>query len=136
MLVVDASAVVDLLLQRPTAAAVEQHLAAHDFDLHAPALIDVEVLSALRRLVASRETSAGRAADAVDDLLDLPLERHDHTMLVPRVWQLRETIAAYDATYLALAETLSDAGCPVVTTDARFARAIARRSDVPALLVR
>lgn len=134
MLVVDASALVDLLLLRPPASRVEQHLVAHAFEMHAPELIDIEVVSALRRLVAARQVSALRAAQAIEDLLDLPLERHCHAGLVPRVWQLRESLTAYDAAHLALAETLSDEGCPLLTTDARFARAIATANAVEALL--
>lgn len=135
MLVLDASAVVDLLLVRPLAAGVERHIAAHAPDLHAPELLDVEVVSALRRVVSAGEASAARAAEALDDLLELPIQRHPHAPLVPRVWQLREILTAYDAAYLALAETLADRAAPVVTTDAGFARAIAAASDVEPLLV-
>jgi predicted nucleic acid-binding protein len=66
----------------------------HDFDLHAPHLVDLEVLSALRRVVASGHASATRAAEAVADLLDLPLRRYAHEELVPRIWQLRESFSA------------------------------------------
>jgi hypothetical protein len=73
MLVVDASAVAELLLGRPPAAAVvARQLAAHAFDLHAPHLLDVEVLSVLRRLVASASMSARRGEEAIDDLYALP----------------------------------------------------------------
>ena len=136
MLVLDASALVDLLLRRPTAAGVERHVAAHAGQLHAPELLDVEVLSALRRVVSAGEAPARRAAEAVEDLLELPIARHPHGPLVPRVWALREAVTAYDATYLALAEALSDPPAPLLTTDARFAGAIATSSDVEALLVR
>jgi len=135
MLVVDASAIVDLLLARPLAADIEWRIADHGADLHAPELLDVEVVSALRRVVSSGEAPPARAAEAIEDLLELPLERYSHAPLLPRVWQLRETMTAYDATYLALAEALSEPGSPLLTTDARFARAIAAGSDVEALLV-
>ena len=91
MLVLDASALVDLLLVRPLAVEIERHVAAHADDLHAPQLLDVEVVSALRRVVSSGEAPASRAAEALDDLLELPIERHSHTAAVPRVWQLRDT---------------------------------------------
>jgi predicted nucleic acid-binding protein len=135
MLVLDASALVDLLLVRPLAGVIERHVAVHAPDLHAPQLLDVEVLSALRRVVSSGEASATRASEAIDDLLELPIDRHAHGPLMPRVWQLRETFMAYDATYLALAETLSERPVALLTADAGFARAIDSASDVQALLV-
>ena len=70
-------------------------------------LVDVDVASGLRRLVASKATSTGRAAAALTDLDALPLERYPHVLLLPRVWQLRANLSAYDASYAALAETLS-----------------------------
>ena len=136
MLVVDASALVDLLLVRPDAGEIERHVAAHSAELHAPQLLDIEVVSALRRVASSGEATASRAREALDDLLALPIERHSHGPLMPRVWQLRETMTAYDATYLALAEALSDRPGSLLTCDAGFARAIAAASDVEALLVR
>ena len=135
MLVLDASALVDLLLVRPFAGDIERHVAAHAPELHAPALLDVEVVSALRRVVSAGDAHALRAADAIADLLELPIERHAHGPLMPRVWQLRETLTAYGATYLALAETLSDRPAALLTTDGSFARAITASSDVEPLLV-
>jgi len=135
MLVVDASALVDLLLIRPRAAEIERHVAAHAPDLHAPELLDVEVVSALRRVVGSGAAPASRAAEAIDDLLALPIERHVHGPLMPRAWQLREILTAYDATYLALAEAVGERPATLLTTDAGFARAILANSDVEPLLV-
>ena len=123
MLVVDASAVAELLLQRPAAAHIERHITDHAYELHAPQLLDIEVFSALRRLVAGGETSATRAGEAVSDLSDLPIERYPHDVLVPRVWELQESFSAYDAAYLALAESLVEGGAPLLTADARLARA-------------
>ena len=119
MLVVDASAVAELLLARPAAEHVERHIASHGYELHAPQLLDIEVVSALRRVVASGEASTDRAAEAVTDLLDLPVERYAHDILVTRVWELRDNFSAYDATYLALAEALTDA--VLLTGDAALA---------------
>jgi len=134
MLVVDASAVAELLLGRPAAADVGRHLADHEFDLHAPHLLDVEVLSALRRLTRIGEATAERAGEAVADLLDLPIERYGHEVLVPRAWELRDRFSAYDATYVALADALADEGAPLLTADARLGRAI-RDRGAPAVLV-
>jgi predicted nucleic acid-binding protein len=130
MLVVDASAVTELLLGRAGGDTVAEELRLHDFDVHAPHLLDVEVLSALRRLVASGDASAERAAEAIADLLALPLDRHGHDALVPRIWELRENLTTYDATYVALAEAVADEGAPLITADARLARAAGALSRI------
>jgi predicted nucleic acid-binding protein len=134
MLVVDASAITELLLGRPAGRAVEARLRDHDFDLYAPHLLDVEVLSALRRVVAAGDASPERAVDAVTDLLDLPLERYPHDGLAPRIWSMRANFSAYDATYVALAEAITDGGAPLLTADARLARATADHTDLDVLL--
>jgi predicted nucleic acid-binding protein len=135
MLVLDASAVAELLLGRPPAPAVAAELAAHEFDLHAPHLLDVEILSVVRRLVTSGDASPERGDQAIDDLLALPVERYRHDVLIRRAWQHRENFSAYDATYLALAEALAAEPVPVLTADARFARAAGAHSGVPVILV-
>jgi predicted nucleic acid-binding protein len=134
MLVVDASAVAELLLGRPAGEFVAERLREHAFDLHAPHLLDVEVLGALRRVVAAGYASPTRAGEAVADLLDLPIERYGHDMLLPRVWELRENFSSYDATYVALAEAIADDGAPLVTADAQFARAAHAHTTVPVVL--
>ncbi len=135
MLVIDASAVLELVLRRPIASALEAHLLEAGIDLHTPQLLDVEVLSALRRLVIARDASAARADEAVTDLLDLPIERYPHDVLVPRAWELRENFSAHDAVYLALAEALRDSGARLLTTDGRLARAVLAHSEVDVILV-
>lgn len=135
MLVVDASAVTELLLARPAAEHVERHIASHGHALHAPQLLDIEVLSALRRVVASGEASLARAGEAVTDLGELSVERYPHEPLVSRVWQLRDNFSAYDAAYLALAEALLEEGAPLLTADGGLARAAEAHSDVDVLLV-
>jgi predicted nucleic acid-binding protein len=135
MLVIDASAATELLLARASAQAIADHLAEHDHDLHAPALIDVEVLSALRRLVASGEASAARADDAIADLMDVRLARYRHDILVPRIWELRGTFSPCDAAYVALAESLTDAGVPLLTADRRLARSIRTHTEVDVIAV-
>jgi len=134
MLVVDASALTELVLGRAAGEVVGEHLAAHGFAVHAPHLVDVEVLSALRRLVASGEMTAARAGEAIADLLDLPIERYPHDILAPRVWALRENFSAYDASYVALAEAVADEPVPLLTADARLAKAVGDLLDVPVLL--
>ncbi len=135
MLVVDASALAELLLGRRAAGRVEEHLAEHEFDLHAPHLIDLEVLSALRRLVASGDATAERGDEAVADFLDLAVERYPHDVLAPRIWQLRENFSPYDAAYVALAESLTDEAVPLLTADAPLGRAVRKHLKIAVLLV-
>lgn len=135
MLVIDASAVADLLLARPHAAKVARVVADHEYSLHAPHLLDVEVLSALRRVVKAGDASSARAGAAITAFLDLPVARYQHEALVPRIWQLRDNFSAYDGAYLALAEALVADGATLLTTDGRFARAARRHSAVDVLLV-
>lgn len=134
-LVVDASAVVDLLLAHRQAPAIAGALSDHGYDLRAPHLVDIEVTSALRRVAASGAISTERAERALTQLRRLPIRRYPHGPLLRRVWQLRDVVTAYDASYLALAELLRPGGCPVLTTDAPFARAMHARGTVEPLLV-
>jgi predicted nucleic acid-binding protein len=120
VIVLDASAAVEILLQ--TAAGVEaaERVLAPDSSLHAPHLLDVEVAQVFRRFVSRGELSAERARQALHDLADLPLERYPHEVLLPRIWALRENLTAYDASYVALAEIL---GATLLTRDGRLQRA-------------
>jgi predicted nucleic acid-binding protein len=133
MLVIDASAATELLLARPVAEAVAEHISDHGLNLHAPHLIDVEIVSAVRRLVASGDARVERGEEAIADLVDLPMARYSHDILLPRIWELRENFSAYDAAYLALAEALSDEGVPLLTTDARLARAVRAHTGIEVL---
>ena len=88
--------------------------------LHAPHLIDVEVAQVLRRYVRDKTITAQRGQEALEDLCDLPLSRYPHDFLIPRIWELRATLTAYDAVYVALAELL---GAPLLTCDSKIASA-------------
>ncbi len=127
MIVADASALLEFLLQTPLGTRVEARLFRDGDELHSPHLMDVEVTQGLRRLVRSGEVSPGRAAEAIADLVDVDLHRHVHLDLLARVWQLRDHITAYDAAYVALAEAL---GATVVTCDAPLARASGHRAQI------
>jgi predicted nucleic acid-binding protein len=133
MLVIDASAATELLLARPAAEAVAGHVSERGLDLHAPHLIDVEIASAVHRLVATGEAASERGDEAIADLLDLPLARYPHDILLPRIWELRENFSAYDAAYVALAEALTDEGVPLLTTDRRFAGAVRAHTAIDVL---
>ena len=127
MIVVDASALLEFLLQTPLGTRVEARLYRHGDEFHAPHLVDVEVAQGLRRLVRGGEVSPGRAAEAIADLTDLDLHRHAHVDLLARAWKLRENVTAYDAIYIALAEAVDAA---VVTCDASLARTPGHRARV------
>src|SRR4051812_45989896 len=106
MIVVDASALLELLLQTSLGTRVEARLFRDEDELHAPHLLDAEILQGLRRLVRTGQISPRRADDAIADLTDLDLHRHAHLDLLGRAWKLRDTITAYDAMYVALAEAI------------------------------
>lgn len=118
MIVVDAAAVIDALSGVAGTDELRAYLAAED--LHAPALLDFEVVSALRGLTLGGQMSATRAQDLLTDFEDLPVERWPFAdALRRRAFQLRANISACDAAYVALAEALE---CPLVTRDARLSR--------------
>jgi predicted nucleic acid-binding protein len=120
VIVLDASALVEWLLRTSTGLRVEMRIFARPAEIHAPHLVDVEVLHAIRRLAHERIVDVDRAGEAIDDLADLALLRHAHDALLPRMWDLRHTLTAYDAAYVALAESLR---APLVTCDRRLGAA-------------
>lgn len=123
----DASATVELLLQSRKGLAVSARLAAPAETVHAPQLLWIEVPSALRRLAVVGDLSEDRAGQALADLSDLAIEAYDHRPLVGRIWELRDNLSPYDATYVALAEGL---GAPLLTSDARLGRGSGHDAEV------
>ena len=120
MIVLDASAAVDWLLQTSAGQSIEKRIYSRNETLHAPDLLDLEVTQVLRRLALQRVVPVIRADEAVRDLLDLRITRYPHLVLLPRIWQLRHNLSAYDAAYIVLAEKL---GGTLVTRDRRLASA-------------
>jgi predicted nucleic acid-binding protein len=127
VIVVDASALLEVLLRTPAATTVEDRLFAPGRTLHAPHLLDLEIAQAIRRYVASGEIDGGRGSMAVADLADFPLRRYPHDFLLPRIWDLRNNVTAYDAAYVALAEALD---APLLTRDRRLAGAAGHRARI------
>lgn len=127
MIVLDASAVIELLMRTATGASVERRIADADESLHAPHLMSVEVSQVLRRLVLDRTLSPRRAHQALEDLADLPVDRYAHEPLLERMWALRSNLTAYDATYVALSEALD---APLLTADRRLAAAPGHRARI------
>ena len=123
MIVLDASAAIDWLLQTAVGRHIEQRIYSRAESLHAPHLLDLEVAQVLRRLVREGGVSGPRADQAIQDLLDLRVTRYPHFVFLPHIWRLRDNFSAYDAAYLALTEKLK---ATLVTRDARLASASAR----------
>lgn len=119
-MVLDASALVELILDTPTGQLVAGRIADPAEGLHAPHLADIEVVQALRRYVREGDIDAEAAAVALDDFRALDLQRHAHEPLLERVWELRENLTAYDAVYVALAEVLDGV---LLTCDGPLSRA-------------
>lgn len=127
MIVLDASAAVEWLLQTHSGYRITRRIFAPRETLHAPHLLDVEVTQVLRRYVAAGALSVSRAEEALQDLLDLRMRRYPHVLFLRRVWELGDNLTAYDALYVALAETLD---ATLVTCDKRIALAAGHRARV------
>jgi predicted nucleic acid-binding protein len=127
VIVLDASAAIELLLNTPAGERVAARVADPAESLHAPHLLDLEVAQVLRRAESAGALSSQRARTALRDLEDLGLHRYAHDVLLPRIWDLRANVTAYDAAYLALAEVL---GATMLTCDARLALAPGHRARV------
>jgi predicted nucleic acid-binding protein len=106
---------------------VAERTLAADETMHAPHLLDVEVAQVLRRYARTGEVDEERCREALDDLAVLRVERHRHDILLKRVWELRHHISAYDAVYVALAETLAS---PVVTCDRPLSRTTGHEAEI------
>jgi predicted nucleic acid-binding protein len=123
MIVLDASAAIDWLLQTAPGQEIENRIYSRRESLHAPHLLDLEIAQVLRRLVREGLVSGPRADQAIQDLLDLRITRYPHFVFLPHIWRLRDNFSAYDAAYVALAEKI---GATLLTRDARLASASAR----------
>jgi predicted nucleic acid-binding protein len=118
--VLDASAALEWLLQTPTGQQIERRFLRWNEQLCAPHLLDLEVAQILRRYERMGELTAERAQRLLDEFQGLLLIRYEHDLFLPRIWELRHNVTAYDAAYLALAEAIP---APLITCDSRLARA-------------
>ena len=127
MIVLDASAAIEWLLQTIAGRQIERRIYSGQESLHAPYLLDLEVAQVLRRLERNGAISPSRADEAVRDFSDLRVSRYPHHILLPRIWELRLNLSAYDAAYVALAELLE---APILTRDARIGSAAGHSARV------
>jgi predicted nucleic acid-binding protein len=127
VIVIDASVVIEVLLNTPAGIQIAERLFDPDETLHTPHLLDVEVAQVLRRYTRTGELDAIRGLQALKDLVDFPLTRYPHDLFLPRIWELRHKVTAYDAVYIALAETLA---APLLTRDAALASAPGHRARI------
>ncbi len=127
MIVVDASAVIEVLLGTPAASRVADRFFAGGETLHAPHLLDVEIAQVLRRYALAGALGAERGVEALEDLADFPIARYPHQPFLFRAWELRNNVTAYDAAYIALAEALD---ATLVTRDAKLASAAGHRARI------
>ena len=127
MIVLDASAAIEWLFQSPTGIEIDKRIFSTSETLHVPHLLDIEVAQVLRRYVRDKTIAAQRGEEALEDLDDMPLRRYPHDFLIPRVWELRATLTAYDAVYVALAEVLD---APLLTCDGKIASASGHSANV------
>jgi predicted nucleic acid-binding protein len=133
VIVLDASAAIELLLRTATGSRIQEIVFSTLESLHAPHLIEVEVAQVLRRYANAKRITSRRGAEALQDLADMSLTRHPHTVLLQRIWQLRENLTAYDAAYVALAELLE---ARLLTCDGRMARAANHRARIELISMR
>ena len=127
MIVIDASALLEILLRTDRADQLMERAFSGSEQMHAPQLLDIEITQVLRRLVRQKEITAARAEQAQQDLTDLIIERHEHQALVQRIWQLRDCLSAYDGAYVALAEALA---APLLTCDGKLAGSHGHRATI------
>lgn len=127
MIVVDASALIEVLLGTSVAGRLAERLFAEDETLHAPHLLDVEVAQVLRRYALAGTLEAERGAQALEDLGDFPITRYPHQPFLFRIWELRRNVTAYDAAYVALAEALA---APLLTRDAKLAASAGHQARI------
>jgi len=127
VIVLDASAAIEWLLQSPSGNKIDKRIFSGSESLHAPHLLDIEVAQVLRRYVREKTITAQRGQEALEDLAGLPLERYPHDFLIPRVWELRATLTAYDAVYVALAELLD---ASLLTCDRKIASASRHSANI------
>jgi predicted nucleic acid-binding protein len=128
--VVDASLVVEVLLNSPLGVRHAHRVLDQNETIYAPQLLDIEAVQALRRLAFAGLIPADSATRALTILIDLPFVRHGHIPLIGRIWELRTSLSGYDAAYVALAEALDTV---LLTCDGKLSRSHGHRARIQLL---
>ncbi len=128
MIVIDASVAVEIFIK--SSLGVRHEARVLSTTRHAPHLINLELTQALRRLVSSGAVAIRIAEEALNDFRSAALNLHGHDPLLPRIWALRNSLSAYDASYVALAETLD---MPMLTCDAKLSRSHGHNAKIELL---
>jgi len=127
VIVVDASAMIELLLNTSAGSVVARRLSTGNETLHAPHLLDLEIVQVLRRYTLAGALDPARGRQALEDLAEMPVTRYAHDLFVTRIWELRNNVTAYDAAYIAVAEALA---APLLTRDAALASAAGHHAKI------
>jgi predicted nucleic acid-binding protein len=127
VIVVDASALLEVLLNTSAGSLIAGRLFTQNETLHAPHLLDLEIAQVLRRYALAGDLDPTRGLQAIEDLSDFPLTRYPHDLLLTRIWELRHNVTAYDAAYIALAEALA---APLLTRDAALTSAAGHHAQI------
>jgi predicted nucleic acid-binding protein len=127
LIVIDASVLANVIADDGTDGQTARDAVRAAGGLSAPELVDVETVSVLRKRWLAGTLSDARFAAAIDDLMDLEVERYPGLPLLRRIYELRANVSAYDAVYVALAEGLA---CTLLTADARLVNAPGPRCEV------
>jgi len=130
LIVIDASAVIEWILNTSRGRSIGKRLTDGVEQLHAPYLLDIEVLQVVRRYSLRNVISEVRGRQAIEDYGDLLVKRYPHTPLLTRIWELKANLSAYDAAYVALSEALN---APLLTCDSRLANAPGHHAMVQVL---
>ncbi len=130
MIVVDASVIIEWILNTSRGQSIGIRLTDGVEQLQAPYLLDIEVLQVIRRYSLRNVISQTRGRQAIEDYNNLLVRRYPHTPLLSRIWELKANLSAYDAAYVALSEALN---APLLTCDSRLANAPGHHARVQVL---
>lgn len=130
MIVPDASAMLEIVLRTPAGVRALDLVLSEEESLHAPHLLDLEVVQVLRRYLRAGVIDEERATEALEDFSSFSIQRYAHDLFLARIWELRHNLTAYDASYVALAEALN---ATLLTYDKALAKSTGHRADVELL---
>ena len=120
----------EIVLRTPAGVRALDLVLSEEESLHAPHLLDLEVVQVLRRYLRAGVIDEKRATEALEDFSSFSIQRYAHDLFLVRIWELRHNLTAYDASYVALAEALN---ATLLTCDKALAKSTGHRADVESL---